>query len=95
MICVYVTLFTFYPCLVDVFPFFLSLSPLCVTFLIAPFLLLYVFFWLLAFTVLSSSHSMGEFATALPLQGTYSKSLSGFALIRAFTLYTISDVSLF
>lgn len=50
---------------------------------------LYLIFWLLAFTVLSSSHSMGEFATALPLQGTHSKSLSGFAL------YTVSNVSPF
>lgn len=49
-------------------------------------------FWLLAFTVLSSSRSMGEFATALPLQGTHSKSLSAFALITAFTLYTVSNV---
>lgn len=33
-------------------------------------------FWLPAFTALSSSRSMGEFATALPLQGAHSKSLS-------------------
>lgn len=32
-------------------------------------------FWLPAFTVLSSSRSMGEFATALPLQCSHSKSL--------------------
>lgn len=31
--------------------------------------------WLQAFTVLSSSRSMGEFATALPLQCSHSKSL--------------------
>lgn len=49
-------------------------------------------FWLPAFTVLSSSRSVGEFATALPLQGAHSKSLSGLALITDFTLSTISNV---
>lgn len=44
-------------------------------------------FGLPAFTVLSSSRSVGEFATALPLQGAHSKSLSGLVLLRAFTLF--------
>lgn len=51
------------------------------------FFIFFIFFGLPAFTVLSSSRSMGEFATALPLQGAHSKSLSGLALLAAYTLF--------